>query len=82
MRLIEGSCEETSECLSLHLEGELRGWRRLRVARHLARCERCQAVLESLGRAVRHLRSLARTELAASPSVADAVLVRIREDGR
>lgn len=82
-RLVEGGCEETQARLSEHLEGELRGWRRLRVLRHLARCERCQSVLRSLARVVEHLQGLPRDAVSASPSTVDAVVRRIRgEDER
>lgn len=71
-----GSCDETREHLSEHLEGELRGWRRFRVFMHLRRCERCREALRSLARAVDQLRSLGRAE--AAPSVVESVLDRIR----
>lgn len=77
--LWNGSCHETGEHLSDHLDGELRGLRRLRVARHLARCELCQAVLRSLIRTLEELRSLGQVEPAAAPSVVPAVAARIRE---
>jgi len=79
-RLVNGSCEETSKCLSAHLEQDLRGPRRLRVARHLARCGPCRAALESLSRTIERLRSLGRVELALPPTVADAVIDRVRHD--
>jgi predicted anti-sigma-YlaC factor YlaD len=84
MRMIQriraGGCEETRRLLSEHLEGELGGRSERRVLRHLARCERCRAVLHSLARAVGHLRSLGSIEPPPSPSVADAVLGRIRAE--
>jgi len=79
-QLVNGSCEETSQCLSAHLEQDLRGPRRLRVARHLARCGPCHAALEALSRTIERLRSLARIELPPLPSVADAVIDRVRHD--
>jgi anti-sigma factor RsiW len=79
MHLLTGTCDETRDCLSDHVEGELRGLRRRRVLRHLERCERCQAVLESLLRTVDRLRSLANAEIP-SPSVADAVVARVRRE--
>jgi len=77
-RLVNGSCEETGHCLSAHFEEDLRGPRRVRVARHLARCGPCRAALESLSRTIERLRSLGRVELL--PSVADAVIDRVRHD--
>jgi predicted anti-sigma-YlaC factor YlaD len=72
---------ETRDRLSDHLEGELTGREATRVLRHLARCERCREMLRSLARAVESLRSL-RTldDASARPSVADAVVDRIRLD--
>ncbi len=78
-RLWNGSCEETGQHLSEHLDEELRWLRRLRVSRHLARCELCRAVLLSLTRTVEQLRILGRLD-PPSPTVADAVLIRIRHE--
>lgn len=75
--IFNGSCDETREHLSEHLEGELRGWRRIRVLRHLSRCDRCREVLQSLSRAVDQLRSLGRIDPPV-PSVADEVVDRVR----
>ncbi len=61
-RLWNGSCEETEKHLSEHLDGELRGLRRWRVLRHLARCELCRAVFLSLTRTVERLRALGRVD--------------------
>jgi predicted anti-sigma-YlaC factor YlaD len=72
---------ETQERLSAHLEGELRGREAKRVLRHLARCDHCREALRSLARALEGLRSLGRRDLASTdPSVADAVLDRIRRE--
>jgi predicted anti-sigma-YlaC factor YlaD len=81
MRPWVATCDETRERLSDHLEGELTEREAKRVLRHLARCELCREVLRSLARAVESLRSL-RTldDAAARPSVADAVVDRIRLD--
>jgi predicted anti-sigma-YlaC factor YlaD len=78
-RLWNGTHEETGRHLSDALDGELRGLVRFRVFRHLARCELCGAAFQSLKRTVAHLRSLRDGDLS-SPSVADAVLLRIRHD--
>jgi predicted anti-sigma-YlaC factor YlaD len=82
--IVNGSCAETREHLSEHLEGELRGFRRWRVMRHLDRCDRCRAVLRSLAHTVEQLGSLGRGDLepASSPSVADTVTERIRREER
>lgn len=76
-RLWNGSCEETEQHLSDHLDGELGGLRGRRVLRHLARCELCRAVFLSLARTVEQLRALGRVE-PPSQTVADAVVARIR----
>jgi len=79
-RLREGSCHETAELMSRHLEDDLAGLRGGRVRRHLARCAPCQAVLHSLARVVEELRSLRLDVDSPTPSVADAVVLRIRHD--
>lgn len=66
--------------MSAYADRELRGWRRLRVARHLASCERCRAVLESLLDTLERLRQLGRSEPPPRPAVADAVVARIRRE--
>jgi predicted anti-sigma-YlaC factor YlaD len=76
-RLLSGSCDETRESLSDHLEGELRGLRRRRVLRHLSGCDRCREVLRTLMHTIDQLHSVGRD---ADPpaSVVDAVLARVR----
>jgi predicted anti-sigma-YlaC factor YlaD len=72
---------ETQKHLSEHLEGELAGREHKRVLRHLARCPRCREMLRSLAHAVEHLRQLGRgDDLPSRPSVADAVVDRIRHE--
>ena len=86
MKLIErlrlGTCEETYDSLSDHLENELRGLRKRRVLNHLARCERCRALMLSLKNAVEQIRTLARVQPPLAPSLADAVVGRIRHEAR
>jgi predicted anti-sigma-YlaC factor YlaD len=80
MRPWVATCAETRERLSAHLEGELVGREAKRVLRHLARCHHCRELLQSFARAVEHVRSLGQADVAvAGPSVADAVVDRIRE---
>jgi anti-sigma factor RsiW len=74
------SHEETGESLSDFVEGELTGWRRWRVARHLARCEHCQAVYRSLLRTLEALRDAGGLQPPAQPAFADAVVERIRRE--
>jgi anti-sigma factor RsiW len=71
------TCAETSASLSAHLDGELRGFQRWRILRHLATCERCQAVLRSLRETVENLRALGRSEPDPEPALADRVIDRI-----
>jgi predicted anti-sigma-YlaC factor YlaD len=75
------TCDETRERLSAQLEGALRGREAKRVLRHLARCPQCREALRSLARTVDGLRSLGRWEPPARPSVANAVVDRIRSGG-
>ena len=75
-----GSCAETGEQLSAHLEGELPGLRRLRVRLHLAGCSACSAVARSLRTTIERLHQLDQGFVPGpSPSVVPAVLERIRE---
>jgi predicted anti-sigma-YlaC factor YlaD len=76
-----GSCDEARDRLSDHLDGELRGWRRLRVVRHLRSCDRCREVVASLARAIEQLRSLGRND-PTQLTVADAVVARIQQGGK
>jgi anti-sigma factor RsiW len=71
------TCAETSASLSAHLDGELRGLQRWRVLRHLATCERCQAVLRSLRETIENLRALGQGGLDPEPGLADRVVDRI-----
>lgn len=75
-----GTCDQTRDRLSAHLEGALRGREAKRVLRHVARCPQCREVLRSLARTVDGLRSLGRADALApdQPSVAGAVVERIR----
>jgi predicted anti-sigma-YlaC factor YlaD len=80
-RLLLGGCEETSKRLSDIADGEAGGFRGWRARAHLARCELCQAVYESLLRTVERLRALGDTDRPpSSGSVADAVLERVRHE--
>jgi predicted anti-sigma-YlaC factor YlaD len=82
MRPWVASHEETQEHLSAYLEGELRGREQKRVVRHLALCPICRDVLRSLAQTLERLRSLGRGgSPPPQPSVADAVIDRIRRDG-
>jgi predicted anti-sigma-YlaC factor YlaD len=72
-------CEETRERLSAAVDGDLRGWRRVRVLRHLRNCVRCRDVLSTLGRTVEGLRLLGRNTPRMA-SVADAVRDRIEHE--
>lgn len=81
MRPWIGTCAETEARLSDHLDHELGAREEKRVTRHLAWCRRCRAVAESLSRVVESVRGLGRLELEEPPpSVADAVLERIRHE--
>lgn len=77
------SCQETGDRLSDYLDGELEGRGLTRIRRHLARCKRCQAMLESMQRTLAQLRSLGSPEqVAPEPATVSAVLSRIQRDER
>lgn len=73
------TCSETRDQLSDYVDGELGGRRLQRVRRHLARCERCRAILDSLTRALEGLRAIG-AEAQPVASVERAVLTRIRQE--
>ncbi len=78
-----GSCEQTREQLSAHVDGELTGMRRLRVRLHLAGCDACSAVARSLRNTVERLHELEDSFVPEpAPSVAPAVLERIQRLNR
>lgn len=69
--------------MSDHLDGGLLARQERRVSRHLVHCRRCRLAYESLRRTVAQLRAFGRNDLAASaPSVADAVVDRVRHERR
>ncbi len=79
MDTMVGSCAETREQLSAHIEGELTGLRRFRVRLHLAGCDACSAVARSLRNTIRRLHELDDGFVPeAAPSAAPAVLERIQ----
>jgi anti-sigma factor RsiW len=83
MDMMVGSCAETRELLSAHVDGELTGMRRLRVRLHLAGCDACSAVARSLRKTIDRLHELEETFVPEpAPSVAPAVLERIQRRDR
>jgi predicted anti-sigma-YlaC factor YlaD len=76
--LLHGSHEETQRLMSAHAEGELRGYTRWRVARHLVKCELCRALYRSFLDALRGLGALGREEPPPKQKIADSVVARIR----
>lgn len=81
MNIMVGSCERTRDQLSAYLEGELTGLRRMRVRLHLAGCDACTAVARSLHETIERLQELGSVGPDPTPSVAPAVLERIRRLG-
>ena len=79
--ILQGSCEETAELMSEHLEGTLRGLPRWRVLYHLARCAHCPEVLRSLRATIDVLQRMGRHQPAANPLIVDAVVERLRSEG-
>jgi anti-sigma factor RsiW len=82
MGLLDASCAATSEALSDRLDGELRGLRRLRVGRHLARCARCRVTLASLVRLVSALRATREVNDENDGSLVGPVMARIQEGSK
>jgi len=85
MHALYGSHEETQELMSAYHEGELSGYRRWRVMRHLAKCEVCRELYDSVVAMLGGLRELGRREPPPDPTIADRVVERLRqteEDGR
>jgi len=83
MDMMVGSCEQTREQLSAHVDGELTGMRGLRVRLHLAGCDACSAVARSLRNTVERLHELEDSFVPEpAPSVAPAVLERIQRLNR
>jgi len=78
--LLHGSHDETQRLMSAYAEGELRGYRRWRVARHLGKCEICAALYRNFLAALENLRLLGRREPAAKSEIADSVVARLRDD--
>lgn len=75
------SCEETGDRISDYLDGELEGRSLTRVRRHLSRCDRCRAMLDSLNRTLEQLRSLGSPEqVAPEPATVSGVLERIQRE--
>jgi anti-sigma factor RsiW len=79
MDMMVGSCADTREQLSAHIDGELTGMRRLRLRLHLAGCDACSAVARSLRTTIERLHELEDSFVPEpAPSVAPAVLERIQ----
>jgi predicted anti-sigma-YlaC factor YlaD len=77
------TCHETRDRLSDFLEDELDARTRRRIVRHLARCERCRAMRESLSRTLEQLRSLGTVEqVATAPATVSSVLERVQREDR
>jgi predicted anti-sigma-YlaC factor YlaD len=80
LSFLSASHDEAMSLMSAYAEGELSGWRRWRVARHLAECDACRSLFRSVLAALDALRVLGRSEPLARPDIADAVVERIRRD--
>jgi Putative zinc-finger len=79
---LNGSHGETARHMSAFAEGELTGYRRWRVSRHLARCEMCQALYRSLLTTLDSLRGLGREQPPPDPGFPGRVIERLRDDDR
>jgi anti-sigma factor RsiW len=77
------TCRETGDRMSDYLEGDLGARTRTRIRRHLARCEHCQALLQSLTRTLEQLRSLGDVEQRSpEPATVRVVIERIEQERR
>jgi predicted anti-sigma-YlaC factor YlaD len=77
------TCRETRAHLSDYLDGDLGARTRVRIMRHLARCEHCRALLDSLTSTLEQLRSLGTLDQAApAPATVRAIVKRIERDER
>jgi predicted anti-sigma-YlaC factor YlaD len=74
---LSASCEGTARLLSEYADGELRGFRRVRVEAHLAACEGCRTVYRALLETIEALRAVGQVEPEAQPQLAEAVRRRI-----
>jgi len=77
LRALSASCDGTARLLSEYADGELRGFRRVRVEAHLAACAGCRAVYSSFVATVETLRALGQVEPEPQPQLAEAVRRRI-----
>ncbi len=82
LRPITGSCEETRDQLSDHLEGSLPPKRERRVTRHLRYCRPCRSIYKSLVETVERIRMLGleESDAPADESVVGPVIERIRRE--
>lgn len=75
-----GSCGETARLMSEHVDGELRGLTRWRVARHIMICDVCRPLYGSLVWTVEGLRRLGHRDPPPNPSIVEGVLARIQAE--
>ncbi|MEW6581337.1 MAG: zf-HC2 domain-containing protein [Actinomycetota bacterium] len=73
-------CHEAARLMSELADGQLRGLRRWRVARHVLMCEICAPIYRGLLATIESVRSLAADRPPPSPSFVDDVVTRIRDD--
>jgi predicted anti-sigma-YlaC factor YlaD len=71
---------ETRDRLSDYIDGDLDAHTRTRIMRHLARCDRCRAMFESLTRTLEQLRSLGVDQVTPTPGTVEAVVEQIRRE--
>jgi predicted anti-sigma-YlaC factor YlaD len=77
------TCRETRDHLSDYLDGDLGERTSIRIMRHLARCEHCRALLDSLTHTLGQLQSLGTIDQASpAPATVRAIVERIERDER
>jgi anti-sigma factor RsiW len=79
---LNGSHGETARHMSAFAEGQLGGYRGWRVARHLARCEKCKALYRSFLATLASVRELGREDPSSDEDFVLRVTERLRKQTR
>jgi hypothetical protein len=79
---LNGSHGETARHMSAFADGQLGGYRGWRVARHLARCHKCQALYRSFLTTLASVRELGREDPQPDEEFVLRVTERLRKQSR
>jgi anti-sigma factor RsiW len=77
---LNGSHRETARHMSAFADGQLGGYRGWRVARHLARCEKCQALYRSFLATLAAVRELGRADPRPDEEFVSRLTERLRKE--